>query len=474
MFNIFDTLFSKMKTALGYQQQFEEMVQAGNIAGALSLMQNEMPAQLKALKQYQLSQHGIMQRSDKATYDEDGNFKGWVKRWKLPLDYAKYINEMAVVFIYGRPVQWLQNSNGTDNAYQAFTDFLKDKHFNARIRQAKRLAGAETKSALLFHCYQNKDGKADCLIKVLAASLGDTLYYIKDQYDRLVYFARGYYISERGNNSVRCVDIYTDDVVYRCKARNLGWEVVREVNYIGKKPVILFEQETEWDGATSLIERQEYMKSRTADVNDYMADPALVATADVVQGLPDKDTENKLFVLSEKGDLRYLTPDTANELKKQESEDNERHIFRETFTPNIDFDVMSKLTNVSAKALKQMMVLADIKATMRKETHDEYLMRTANLITAILARVTNIELAGELEQLKVEHQYQEPFGEDIVEAISNAIKVKNAGGMSQETFIEQNPLVRDKQREKERIKAEEEAEAEKQAEQAANSVFNYQ
>ena len=121
-----------------------------------------------------------------------------------------------------------------------------------------------------------------------------------------------------------------------------------------------------------------------------------------------------------------------------------------------------------------MMVLADIKATMRKETHDEYLMRTANLITAILARVTNIELAGELEQLKVEHQYQEPFGEDIVEAISNAIKVKNAGGMSQETFIEQNPLVRDKQREKERIKAEEEAEAEKQAEQAANSVFNYQ
>ena len=203
MFNIFDTLFSKMKTALGYQQQFEEMVQAGNIAGALSLMQNEMPAQLKALKQYQLSQHGIMQRSDKATYDEDGNFKGWVKRWKLPLDYAKYINEMAVVFIYGRPVQWLQNSNGTDNAYQAFTDFLKDKHFNARIRQAKRLAGAETKSALLFHCYQNKDGKADCLIKVLAASLGDTLYYIKDQYDRLVYFARGYYISERGNNSVR-------------------------------------------------------------------------------------------------------------------------------------------------------------------------------------------------------------------------------------------------------------------------------
>ncbi|MCM1223742.1 MAG: phage portal protein [Lachnospiraceae bacterium] len=463
-----------MKTALGYQQQFEEMVQAGNITGALSMMQNDLPKQLKALKQYQLQKHGIMERPDKATYDEQGNFTGWVKRWKLPLDYARYINEMAVVFIYGRPVQWLQNSTGTDRAYQAFTDFIKDKHFNARIRQAKRLAGAETKSALLFHCYQNKDGKADCLIKVLAASLGDTLYYIKDQYDRLVYFARGYTIRERGSMSVRCVDIYTDDFIYHCKAGGVGWQVERETNFIGKKPVILFEQETEWSGAANLIERQEYMKSRTADVNDYMADPALVATADVVAGLPDKDTENKLYVLGENGKLEYLMPSAATDLKQAESEDNERHIFRDTFTPNIDFDVMSKLSNVSAKALKQMMVLASIKADMRKESHDEMLKRTGSLIKAILARVTNIELAGELERLLVEHEYQEPFGEDVVEAISNAIKEKNAGALSQETLIELNPLIRDKQREKDRIKAETEAEEAKEAERAANSVFNYQ
>ena len=474
MFNIFETLFSKVKSALGYQQQFEEMVQAGNISGALAMMQNDLPQQLEALKQYRLQKHAINERADKATYDEDGNFTGWVKRWKLPLDYARYINEMAVVFIYGRPLLWLQNSNGTDKAYQAFTDFIKHTHFNARIRQVKRLAGAETKAALLFHCYQNKEGKADCLIKVLAASLGDTLYYIKDQYDRLSYFAREYNIRERGSMTVRCVDIYTDSTIYRCKAGGIGWQVEREVNFCGKIPVILFEQEVEWAGATQLIERQEYIKSRTADVNDYMADPALVATADVVQGLPEKDTENKLYVLSEKGDLRYLTPDTASELKKQECEDNEKHIFRDTFTPNIDFEVMSKLSNVSAKALKQMMVLADIKANMRKELHDEMLVRTVNLIKAIMSGVTNIELAGEIERLLVEHQYQEPFGEDVAEAIANAVKVKNAGGMSEETFVELNPLIRDKEREKKRIQRENEAEEAKQAEQAKNSVFNYQ
>lgn len=472
--SVIDFLYSKLKTAVGYQQSFEELLEAGNASDALALMDCDNAQQLEALKQYNLEQRPIMERMDKAIYDKDGNFKGWVKRWKLPLAYAKYINEMAVVFIYGRPLQWVQSSQNTDKAYKAFTDFIRKTHFNARIRQAKRLAGAETKSALLFHCYQNKEGKAECLIKVLAKSLGDDIYYIKDHMGRLVYFARGYHLRVRGGSTAYYVDFYTDDYIYHCKRANMGWQVEKEVNFCGKKPVILFEQETEWDGANHLMERQEYVKSRTADVNDYMADPALVATVDVVNNLPDKDTENKLYVLSEKGELRYLTPDTASELKKQESEDNERHIFRETFTPNIDFETMSRLTNVSAKALKQMMVLADIKASMRKESHDEYLMRTANLIIAILSKVTNIPLHAELEQLVVQHEYQEPFGEDIVEAISNAVKVKNAGGMSDETFIELNPLVRDKQREKERI-AKEQAEKERKEEEAAkNNVFNYQ
>lgn len=468
---IFDFILSKLKTSIGYQQSFEELVQAGNVTAALALMSNDELQQRAAIKEYNLETHPIMQRADKPIWDKDGHFKGWVKRWKLPLSYAKYINEIAVVFIYGRPVQWLQSSNGTDEAYKCFTDFMEQKHFDSKIRQAKRLAGSETKSALLFHTYQNKEGKADCLIKVLAKSLGDDIYYIKDQYDRLVYFARGYWLRERGGSSMYYVDIYTDNVIYKCRRANIGWEVEQEPNYIGKKPVILFEQEKEWEGGEQLMERQEYIKSRTADVNDYMADPALVATADVVQGLPEKDTENKLYVLSEKGKLEYLTPDSASDLKKQEMEDNEKHIFRETFTPNIDFDIMRSLSNVSGKALQQMMLLATIKANKRKETHDEYLTRTINLVKAILCNVTNIELHAQIEQLVIKHEYQEPFGEDITEAITNAIKEKNAGGMSAETLVELNPLIRDKQREKERIAAEEEKKRQEE-ELRTQSIFN--
>ncbi|MDH6308101.1 hypothetical protein M2451_002620 [Dysgonomonas sp. PFB1-18] len=469
-----DLFFSRMRAAVGYKQSFEEKIQAGDISGALGLMCLEDRKVTKALNEYDIEKHEIMQRQDKATFDAKGNFKGWVKRWRLPLSYPVYINEIALVFIYGRPVQWLERTKDTKNAFAAFNHFIEDTHFNSKIRQAKRLAGSETQSALLFHTYQNKDGKAQCLIKVLAKSLGDDLYYIKDQYDRLLYFARGYYLSEGGGKTTYHVDIFTDDIIYRCKRGGLGWDIEKEPNYIGKKPIILFEQETEWSGANPLIKRQEYMKSRTADVNDYMADPALVATADVVKGLPEKDTENKLYVLSEKGQLNYLVPETADELKKQEREDNERHIFRETFTPNIDFDTMSKLTNISAKALKQMMILADIKAQMRKETHDEYLKRIANLIITIIGKVTHVDdvaVRTECERMKVGHEYQEPFGEDITEAITNAIKEVNAGGMSKETLIELNPLVKDKAQEKQRIASEEAIRKQEELEQYKRSIF---
>lgn len=468
---LIDLFFSRLRATIGYNQSFDDKIQAGDISGALGMMSTDREQIAKAIKEYNIAYHEIMQRKDKAIFDKNGSFKGWVKRWRLPLSYPKYINEIALVFVYGRPVQWLERTKGTENAFAAFNQFIENTHFNSKIRQAKRLAGAETKSALLFHAYRNKDGKADCLIKVLAKSLGDDLYYIKDQYDRLVYFARGYYLKEYGGESAYHVDIFTDDFTYRCKRANIGWNVEKERNFIGKKPIILFEQEVEWESSQPLIDRQEYMKSRTADVNDYMADPALVATADVIQGMPEKDTENKLYVLGEKGTMSYLVPDTANELKKDETDDNEKHIFRETFTPNIDFETMSKLTNVSAKALKQMMVLADIKAQMRKETHDEYLKRTANLIISIIGNVLDISLKAECDQMQIAHEFQEPFGEDITEAISNMVKERNAGGMSQETFIEMNPLIRDKAQEKERIAEEERIVEQKEAEQMKRNFF---
>lgn len=140
---------SRLRATIGYEQSFDDKVQAGDISGALGMMSTDREQVAKAIKEYNIAYHEIMKRQDKPIFDKEGHFKGWVKRWRLPLNYPKYINEIALVFIYGRPVQWLERTKDTANAFAAFNKFIEDTHFNSKIRQAKRLAGAETKSALL-------------------------------------------------------------------------------------------------------------------------------------------------------------------------------------------------------------------------------------------------------------------------------------------------------------------------------------
>ena len=56
-----------------------------------------------------------------------------------------------------------------------------------------------------------------------------------------------------------------------------------------------------------------------------------------------------------------------------------------------------------------------------------------------------------LDELECDHDYQEPFGEDIAETIKNINEAIDGGTMSEESGIEQNPLVKDKELEKKRL-----------------------
>ena len=120
-------------------------------------------------------------------------------------------------------------------------------------------------------------------------------------------------------------------------------------------------------------------------------------------------------------------------------------------------ETIKGLSNVSAKALRQLMILAVIKADKHKERHDEYANRIFKLSKAIISNVLDISMKAEFDALEVTHEFQEPFGEDIEALINNMVRMYNAGGMSQETLIEMNPLIKDNQAEKERIQREHEA-----------------
>lgn len=455
-----------LNAVVGRNQEFDELIKAKDISRVKELFATREALTAEAMKEYDPKQHEIMNRADKILKNPKGERKGTLKRWKLPINYPQYINEISVVFIYGRPVKWTNQSEGTDNAFKAFQDLIKRTRFDSKVRQCKRLAGAETQSAMLFRVFRNTESKPDCQIRVLAKSKGDEIYARWDMYENLVSFAWGYYVKDSSTSTSYHFDIFTPDVIYRCKRVLTGWEVVEEANPIGKIPVILFQQDKEWKGVEPLIEREEYIGSRTADTNDYFADPMFVVNSEIIKNMPEKGDENKTLISKGSDDVskvaHYLTWDSAPESKQKEIEWLQKHILTKTFTPNIDFENMKGLSNVSGKALKQMMLLADIKASKHKEVHDELLDRTGNLIISIIANVLNIALRGECSKLVVGHEFQEPFGEDIKETIENIAKAKDYDMLSTEGAVELNPLVKDKEQELKRIEKEAAEAAQKQ------------
>lgn len=464
--NAFDAFRNYVNALVGRNQEFEQLLQNKDIDAVLSSMVCRKDVAMSALNEYDPATHDVMRRPNKIKKNKNGERIDDVEVAKLPIAYQSYINEIALVFLFGQPIKWIQSSEGTDNAFQAFNDIIKRTRFNSHIRECKRIAGSETESAMLFRVFKNDEGKADVQIRVLANSKNDEIYTRWDNFENLLTFAWGYWAKE-GEETYYHLEVYTNDTIYHCKKAKLGWEVVPEKNLIGKIPVIYFKQNKEWAGVEQLIKREEFIASRTADTNDYFANPIAVLSADIVKNMPDKEESGKLLIAS--GDhsvndaVKYLTWDSAPESKRQEIEWLQNQILSKSFTPNITLDTLKSLSNLSGKALRTVMLLAEIKANKHKETYDEMLDRTSTLITSIIGNVLNISLRSECDKLVVDHEFQEPFGDDIEGTLNNIAKSVDSGLMSNETAVTMNPLVKDPLKEIERLNAEsEQREADRQ------------
>lgn len=452
---LINAIQNEIKAAVGYQQSFAELLASRDVTRALSMMRDRSETAAKYRKEYEINTHKVMEREDRAVYDKKGNFLRWSKRNKIPIPYQPFINEISLVFLYGRPVKWSQGSEGTDDAFSFYQSLMGGIRFNSIIREAKRAAGAEGVSAILYHCYKDDEGKPKLLLNLLSHENGDTIYTVKDQYRRLTSFAWGYYLTEAGNRTVYHVDVYTADTIYRARRESVGWEVLVMPNPVGKIPVLLFEQTPEHASVQPLIEKIEDSESTEADVIDRFANPAMVATAEILNSLPKSEDEAKLYILKNGGDVRYLTWDQASESKRNQFERLDKHILSKSFTPNIDFDNMKSLGNLSAKAIRKVMLLAVIKAERHKEKHDEYMNRHASIMKAIMGNVLDYRNKAQYDALVLRHEFQEPFGDDVSEMLADLSRQYNDGALSRETYLEMSYLVKDVKAELNRIKEEE-------------------
>ena len=445
--------------AAGAERDLLQYIQDGDIASAISLMQDKDAEVDLALDEYNPQTHDVMKRPNK--YRKGGD--AYISE-KLPRTRQRYINEVELFFLLGNPILW-KKEDGDDEAFKLFTDFLKAQRFNANMRKAKRLAGAETQSAKLYHVFRDeRTNEMQVRTVVLARQTGYRLRPLFDQYGNLRAFAYGYTLTERGRN-VQHWDIQTPDFLFYCKKAAIGWDVQTFENPTGKINCIYYAQPKAWDGAEPRIKREEMLDSKVADTNNYFADPIASATADVIQSLADPNQIGKLIQLSNtQSRFEYINPPQNSATRDAEKQDLNDSILFDTMTPDFSFEKIKGMGTLSGDAIKNAMILGYIKRDNRKEVYEELVDREKNIVIAIL-KYLHPNMAERLDNLVISFDFAEPFAEDKRKNWNSIAQLYQAGVISLETAVEMLALTDAPEEEIERIKA-----AQPQDESSANPI----
>ena len=440
-----------VKNSAGIDRDLTQLLLDKDIDKAKELFQNRDNEVKQAIAEYMPDQHDIMRRQNKLRKGKEP-----YKVQKLPRAWQRYINEISLFFILGKPVVWreIDLNETTKAAFKEFEDFLRELRFNVKLRELKRLAGAETEAAMIFNIY-NDDGQPAVKANVVSMSRGYTLRPLFDQYQNMIAFAYGYMVKENGK-AIEHFDILTKLVTYRCRKRTteLGWDIETVPNPTGKICAIYCRQDKEWDGTEIRINRDEYVDSKAADVNEYFADPQAMATADVIQKLADPESVGKLIQLSgENSRFEYIEPPTSIQLKEFEKKVLRDSILMDSFTPDFTYENMKGTGTLSGEALKRSLILGFIKRDLRMEIYDELVDRAKNVILAIMANVTHVAMKSAIEQLNIKHEFSEPFTDDTSATWQSVGRAYTDGIMSLETAVNMIGVANPTE-ELERIKAE--------------------
>ena len=169
--------------------------------------------------------------------------------------------------------------------------------------------------------------------------------------------------------------------------------------------------------------------------------------------MPDKTEDGKMLQFSadentqtgeiEYGDAEYLTWDHSPESIKLEVENLKEFIYSMTATPDISFNNIKGVGNVSGIALRFMFLDSLLKAKDKQEIYGTGLTRRINLLKAILS-VVDVKQAANLEKLDISVEFGNPLPENIQDIIQTlALARPGEPIMSKETAVRYNPFVND-------------------------------
>lgn len=441
------------------EKEFIELLQAGDIDKAKGLMTNNSTRVTEALTFYNKEEHKISK--EPKTKQVGGET---VDNWPIALPIQKKIVQSTVAFLVGKPVRLIQDSEGTDGAFDAIQDVWKEMRMNSKLLDLMTKFYSETEAVIMFRPYRDSDADpSDTSIpntircRVLAKSEGDNIYYRFDEFGTLSAWAREYKVKTGAGKEVDHIEIETKEAFYTFKKTDNGWESSSRNNLAKKISMVLFSQ-SKWDSydVDPLIERREVLTSGKAKNNDAMGSPILKLTG-IIKNLPDVKKAVKVVEMETGADAEYLYPQMSVDLIKEEREDLKELINYFTDTPDFSMDSMKSIGTTSGKAIELMFFPAILKAIRNQITIVELFDRMMEVVKNLLIKVnpSNTELVSQMGKVKIKFEFTSPLPknvEELIEMLSTATGGKAT--LSQEEAAALNPLTKDGKDNWEKIKSE--------------------
>lgn len=442
------TLFKNISlNALGVERDFLTLLNDKDVAKAVSMMQNRSEEVDEAIKEYHSETHKVMNRRDKHRKNDRP-----YEVEKLPRSRQVYINEIELFFLLGAPLLYTKK-DGDDSTYELYTSFIDNYRMNTLHREFKRLCGSETEAAIVFHMFRGEDNSIECKPFIAARSTGYDIRPMFDQYGNMLAFAYGYKVKD-STGTKEMWEILTPKMNFTCKHNKLGWEVEARENLVGKICAIYGKQQKPWGGVQRRIEREEMIDSKTADTNNYFADPIAYATADVVKLMGEnKDRIGTLLQYTGKdSQFGYINPPQNSETRRDEKTELGSSILFDTFTPDLSYENIKGLGSLSGVALENALMLGFIKRAANIDIYGELFDREKNVTLAIL-KVMHPEKRAALDALNVVVEFQSPFVNQKEGKWASIGSLYQSGVCSLETAVEMLSLTDAPEEEVAKIKA---------------------
>lgn len=457
----------------------KNLIAGGNVDTLITRVKADsrpVPLDYEAIrKEFEVARHDIFDTSKrpdgrrvvKALKAGENDREEVVRVARLGLPLQENIVNTAAAFLCATPIK-IEAPADTDQE-KAYVKIIQklwdDNKLDYKSKAIAKIMMSETEAAELYWSEEvdpdywkdfNFKSKWRLKTKILANSLGDTMYPVFDDSDDMVAFCRSYITLDDEGEKVTHFDIYTKEetVEYSRGAASSSWDApVTTPNNIGKIPVIYYNQKrVEWANVQQMITRLEEKLSNHADTNDYFDSPVLFIKGKLMS-LPGKDDRGKVISGGEGSDAKYVTWDQMPESTRMEVENLWRFIHSGTSTPDISFEAMKALgTTPSGYAMMLMFMSAHLKAADKEENFGESVQRRLNYFKAW----SNFMDASTktFAQMAIKPKFTYFMPKNVGEAITFLNDAVTGGIMSHETAVRQNPLIEDADTELELIKNE--------------------